>query len=290
MPLSKQKNILLCLLLCSSLFGYAQTDKFPLEKYEELTDGKTYDGIDIWSKQADIQLSWGSTDTRYAKWNIPPVRKEFNFSAKAWKGERVNIQAVLWTKKDLSDVTVTVGDLKCGTSMIPSSVIKTNFVRYVMTDELNKDGKGACGDRSNKAEWDSSSVADVLDVVERIDVKANTTQPVWVNIWIPSGTKAGKYKGKLTVSGKNISPMTLHIGLEVLNRTLPSPKDWHFHLDLWQNPYSVARYYQVPLWSQAHFDAMRPIMQLLANAGQKVITATIMHKPWNGQTEDPFDA
>jgi hypothetical protein len=46
----------------------------------------------------------------------------------------------------------------------------------------------------------------------------------------------------------------------------------------------------VPLWSKEHFDAMRPIMQILANAGQKVITTTIMHKPWNGQTEDAFDS
>ncbi|KAA6335824.1 hypothetical protein EZS27_015974 [termite gut metagenome] len=290
MYLSKQTNIILCFLLCSSLFGYAQTEKFPLGNYEELTDEKAYDGIDIWSKQTDTQLSWGTTDTRYSKLNVPSIRKGLNFSAKAWKGERVNAQAVLWTKKDLSNVTVTVSDLKCGASVISASVIKTNFVRYVMTDELNKDGEGACGYRLNKDEWDSSLVADVLDIVKRIDVKANTVQPVWVTIWIPSGAKAGKYNGKLTVSGENTSPMTLNIDLEVQNRTLPSPKDWHFHLDLWQNPYSVARYYQVPLWSPAHFDAMRPIMQLLANAGQKVITATIMHKPWNGQTEDPFDA
>ena len=31
-------------------------------------------------------------------------------------------------------------------------------------------------------------------------------------------------------------------------------------------------------------------MQRLANAGQKVITASVMHHPWAGQTEDPFDS
>ncbi|KAA6327246.1 hypothetical protein EZS27_023757, partial [termite gut metagenome] len=40
MYLSKQTNIILCFLLCSSLFGYAQTEKFPLGNYEELTDEK----------------------------------------------------------------------------------------------------------------------------------------------------------------------------------------------------------------------------------------------------------
>jgi len=59
---------------------------------------------------------------------------------------------------------------------------------------------------------------------------------------------------------------------------------------LWQNPYAVARFHQVPLWSEAHFDAIRPVMKKLADAGQKVITTSIMHKPWNGQVEDPFES
>ena len=69
---------------------------------------------------------------------------------------------------------------------------------------------------------------------------------------------------------------------------LPAPGDWAFRLDLWQNPYAVARFYDLPLWSEEHLEAMRPLMQLLADAGQKTITASIMHKPWGGQTEDYF--
>ncbi|GHV47661.1 hypothetical protein FACS1894181_01580 [Bacteroidia bacterium] len=240
--------------------------------------------------QSTIQLNWGSTDVRYDSVAPPAIKKTAFISEKAWKGERVNVQAVLRTETGLHEVTVSASDLKNGQAVIPASAVKTHFVRYVMTDELNKDGKGACGDRSNKAEWDSSMVADVLDIAKKIDVAAHTTQPIWVNVWTPADAKAGKYKGTLTVSGKDFAPKTLNIELEVLNRTLPAPQDWKFHLDLWQNPYSVARYHQVPLWSQAHFDAMRPVMKMLADAGQKVITTTIMHKPWNGQTEDFFDS
>ena len=75
-----------------------------------------------------------------------------------------------------------------------------------------------------------------------------------------------------------------------MKRTLPNPKNWALHLDLWQNPYAVARYYQVPLWSQEHFDLLYPIMKMLADVGQRAITTSIMHKPWNGQTEDHFDS
>lgn len=286
-----KNTFILCALLTMGTVSAQQTEKYPLGNYAELTDTKPHDSEATWQKLAvPTQFSWGSTNVRYSKLSIPAVTKTTRWQTKAWKGERVNAQAVLWTNKELTGATITVSELKNGSSVIPASAITTNFVRYVMTDEVNKDGKGACGDRSNKAEWDSSIVADVLDIVKVRDVVARTTQPVWLNVWVPQEARAGKYKGTLTVSGSNFAAQTLQIEIEVQNRVLPAPKDWAFHLDLWQNPYAVARYYQVPLWSKEHFDAMRPVMKMLANAGQKIVTTSIMHKPWAGQTEDHFDS
>lgn len=285
----KKMLILSVLLACGPDCFSQQVEKFPLGDYEELTDTKPHDGVEVWNKmKAPVQFCWGTTDVRYKKLDVPDAKQTGTLRLKAWKGERVNAQAVLWTQKDLEGAEMTVSELKNGSSVIPASAGRTHFVRYVMTDELNKDGSGGCGVRENKAEWDSSMVADVLDIVRVREVKARTTQPVWLNVWVPAEARPGKYKGTLTVSGKNFEAMKLPFEIEVVNRTLPAPKDWVFHLDLWQNPYAVARYYQVPLWSKAHFDAMRPIMKMLADAGQRSITASIMEKPWAGQTEDPY--
>jgi hypothetical protein len=287
----KKMLILSALLACGPACFSQQAEKFPLGDYEELTDTKPHDGVEVWNKMmAPVRFCWGTTDVRYKKLDVPDVKQAGTLRLKAWKGERVNAQAVLWTQKDLEEAEMTVSELKNGNSVIPASAVRTHFVRYVMTDELNKDGSGGCGARENKAEWDSSMVADVLDIVRVREVKARTTQPVWLNVWVPAEAKPGKYKGTLTVSGKNFEAMKLPFEIEVVNRTLPEPQKWAFHLDLWQNPYAVARYYQVPLWSKAHFDAMRPIMKMLANAGQRAITASIMHKPWAGQTEDAYDS
>lgn len=283
--------ILSALLACGPACFSQQAEKFPLGDYEELTDTKPHDGVEVWNKMtAPVRFCWGTTDVRYKKLVVPDVKATGTLRLKAWKGERVNAQAVLWTQKDLEGAEMTVSELKNGNSVIPASAVRTHFVRYVMTDELNKDGSGGCGARENKAEWDSLMVADVLDIVRVREVKARTTQPVWLNVWVPAEAKPGKYKGTLTVSGKNFEAMKLPFEIEVVNRTLPEPQKWAFHLDLWQNPYAVARYYQVPLWSKAHFDAMRPLMKMLANAGQRAITASIMHKPWAGQTEDAYDS
>lgn len=279
------------LLACGPACFSQQAEKFPLGDYVELTDTKPHDGEEVWNKMtAPVRFCWGTTDVRYKKLNVPDVKTTGTLRLKAWKGERVNAQAVLWTQKELEGAEIAVSELKNGSSVIPASAVNTYFVRYVMTDELNKDGSGGCGPRENKAEWDSSMVADVLDIVRVREVQARSTQPVWLNVWVPADARPGKYKGTLTVSGKNFEAMKLPFEIEVVNRTLPEPQKWAFHLDLWQNPYAVARYYQVPLWSKEHFDAMRPIMKMLVNAGQRAITASIMHKPWAGQTEDHYDS
>ena len=238
----------------------------------------------------DLILQWGSTDVRYPRNEVPVWQGNKQWETNAWKGERVNAQAVLWTKQSLKNVRITVSDLKCGKNVIPASATTASFVGYVWTDELNKDRKSGCSDRPNKADWDSSLVADVLEVRKSLDIEAQCTQPLWVNIWVPQDIPSGVYKGALTVSGENFADMRLPMRINVQKRTLPDPAQWVFHLDLWQNPYAVARYYNVPLWSRQHFDIMKPLMQQLANAGQKVITASVMHHPWAGQTEDPFDS
>jgi hypothetical protein len=76
--------------------------------------------------------------------------------------------------------------------------------------------------------------------------------------------------------------------LEVINKSLPAPSAWSFHLDLWQNPYAVARFNGVKLWSQEHINLLKPLLTMLAQAGQKCITTTLIEDPWAGQTFDPY--
>ena len=286
------KKLYLLLLLTLPLWAVAQD-------YTELKDSKPFDSNAVWNStlKSDYYFEWGNIDTRYPKLSVPNrpgmANKDGNtkkINLEGWIGESVNAQAVLYTKKDLNDVSFTISELKSGRNIIPASALSVHPVSYVMTDELNKDGKGGCGHRPDPTEWDSTLVADVLNnITTNLSVEAFTTKPVWVNIAIPTYAKPGNYSGQLsmTESGKTT---TLNISLKVINNALPAASQWSHHLDLWQNPYAVARYHNVELWSKEHFEYMKPVMKMLANAGQKVITTTIMHKPWAGQTEDHFDS
>ena len=263
--------------------------KFPLQAYQELPDPAAPSEKE-WAAVTAPQVSWGTIDVRYAKHQLPALKKTTNTSLKGWRGERVNAQAVVWTGTELKDLNFSFTDFKDkkGNSL-SGDALTAGFVRYVMTDELNKDGRGACGYRKS-VDFDSLLVADPIDSeLKTMVLPARTVQPIWVQCWIPQSAVPGTYKGQLLVNDGSNLLQRLNLEITVSSRILPQPSEWAFHLDLWQSPYAVARYYQVPLWSQEHLDAMRSLMKMLANAGQKIITATLTHKPWNGQTEDYFD-
>ena len=261
------------------------------EIYEELPNPVATDASK-WARVTNPIIAWGSTDVRYNKELPASVTPVATMNLTGWMGEKLSAQFVISTNRDLKNVSVEVSDLVAKNYKISKWNTERGFVRYVMTDELNKDGKGACGHRPNKAEWDSTLVADVIDhITPTLDIKKHTTQPVWVSVKVPrENIIKGMYRGTVTVKedGKVLAQLPLVV--TVKNRVLPEPKDWAFHLDLWQNPYSVARYYNVEPFSEEHFELMRPIMKRYADAGGKVITTSIMHKPWNGQTYDPFES
>lgn len=238
--------------------------------------------------QAPVTFGWGSTDIHYSRNEKPSgLSKKSPFSYAAWKGETVNAEAVIWSEIDLSSAKLEVSDLKSGSSVIPSSSVSADFISYVWGDVLAED-YNQCGAR-NKSEWDSVYVADAIGIKPELYIEAHTAQPVWLGVKVPANAAKGIYKGTVTLRSESVkTPVVLPYSIEVSDRVLPSADKWPFHLDLWQNPYAVARYHNVPLWSEEHFKYLRPVMEKLASAGQKVITTTIMNRAWNGQTEDPF--
>lgn len=281
-----KKSLFLLLLWLAAGHLWAQT---PGLVAGELTDSHPHDSEAVWARvPAAPQMGWGSIDVRYAKYNVPRDARATTVRLSAWGGERVAAQAVVWTRRQIDAPRVAVSDLVSGAHRIPAAAVSANFEGYVMTDELNHNGKSNCGARPNKADYDSSIVADML-YGSAIDlIPARSARPIWVSVQVPVGAKSGVYRGILTMTAKGIKPVRLRIEVSVGRRSLPAPDKWAFNLDLWQNPYAVARVMNVPLWSRAHFDAMRPVMKMLARAGQKSITASIMLRPWNGQTEDAF--
>lgn len=274
------------LMLLTPLTAHAQQIEM-----SELSDTKPHDGPEIWQQVAAPKATWGSIDVRYGKKNVPREGLSATLQLEGWRGERVNAQAVVYSRTPLEGVSVQASPLRSGKNTIAQEQVEVNVVGYVLTDELNKDGKSGCSSRPDKTKWDSSLVADRLQPARgTFSVEGMSTRPLWVTIDIPRTAAAGTYRGTLTVSARGMAAQTLPYTVKVSRHTLTEAREWPFHLDLWQNPYSIARYFNVDLWSPRFFELARPIMTRLARAGQKVITTSIIDKPWNGQTEDPFNS
>ncbi|ATA73561.1 hypothetical protein CGC49_09875 [Capnocytophaga sp. H4358] len=261
---------------------------FPKETFIELPNPVKANPQE-WKNFKGTTAGWGSTDVRYKK-ETPAKDLKLAQTLTAWKGERISGQIVVVNANKDAEISVDISDFRHTKlkNNLKKEHISADFIRYVMTDELNKDGKGGCGYRT-AINFDSTLVADAIDhYAKKLVIPAQTSRGIWVKVQVPQNVVSGSYKGFISVKNKGKVFQKLSLEIKVLDRVLPASKDWHFHLDLWQNPYAVSRYHNLRPWSKEHFDKLRIEMQPYVEAGGKSITASIMHKPWGGQTYDAF--
>lgn len=276
--------------LCGLLFSgaiFAQTvyPAYGLNDFVETADPETYDSKQWDELSSGLHAAWGSIDTLYKKGNVPP-NKIKQTRATVWKGEKANFLILAYTKNELTEVNCVTGDLNGISAIIPAGNIKSNFVRYTLSDKFKiSDAVLACASRAPHKEANSHLVPDVLDYIAQMTIPARTTRPIWITVEVPRNIPAGEYTGEIFVRAANGENQILSLTLEVLDHVVPEPKDWAFHLDLWQNCISVRRYHKPTLWSDEHFEILAEYFKILADAGQKVCTAVINH---GGQSFDDW--
>lgn len=188
-------------------------------------------------------------------------------TVRGWRGEQVNAQVVVTSPTPLEHLEVDAVTLTSSADGAKSITAEPRFLRYVLSE-----GK---------------LQADIIDDATQVAQAAGVNRGVWLALPIPANAVPGQYTGTLTVRAEN-GAVNFPVRLEVLAPVLPPPKDWEFHLDIWQHPQAVARWHDVPLWSPEHFALLKPLMQRLADAGQKNITCNIIDEPWNAQVYDAF--
>jgi hypothetical protein len=276
-----------CMLIGLQVLALISCESKRLKKecntFEEMQD-PTNDTLSDWSNvPAGLQASFISIDDKLPKSVAPRVSPNKSVTVTGWKGEKVSAQLLLWSVSNIDQVELEFTDFQAQGGKLPASVAQARFVRYVMTDEF---GPG-CGYRKPE-DFPSSLAADMLDNLECFNVEAKSVRPVWLTFAIPSDAVAGDYKSTLKLYAGGSKVEDFEITLNVVDQVLPEPSEWLYHLDLWQHPSAVARVHNLEVWSDAHFEKMKPLMKMLADAGQKVITATLNMDPWNNQCYDAY--
>jgi hypothetical protein len=233
----------------------------------------------VWSKQEPgLRAAYGSTDQLYLRCEVPVLNQETRiWEATGWRGERLNAQVLVWSSDPQDQIRCQTSDLRGeNDQVIQKDRIKLSLVRYVLSN-LPCQAKGFTCDVTNDAAY---LMPDRLEKLDRFDLPARTVRPLWISIDIPTSTKPGIYSGTIQIQSSR-ARATLQVGIRVQAQTLPEPRDWRFRLDLWQNPWVVASYFQVDPWSEEHKALLRKHLKLYADAGGKFITTYTVHSPWS---------
>lgn len=284
----RNNKIILLALCLLSIAGFGQQKEILVsETYEEPKDPSPDETTNWDAVNKGMHASLTSKYIRFTRSGIPEIYQNNSWQASAWRGERISTQMVLWSKDSVTNVSVEISDFVSDSgTVLPSDIAQVRFVKYVITDEF---GDNPCTKR--KAEdFASSLAADVLDDVSSYAIESKETRPVWITIDVPAEAKADTYKSSILVNIEGQDAQKFDLNVKVIPKLLPSAEDWKFHLDLWQNPYAVARYHKVEAWSPEHWDLLEPVMKRLANAGQKAITVSLNKRSWGGQTFDQFES
>lgn len=114
---------------------------FPIENYEEPADPATADPAEWADLEERLYATWASRDVHYSMHRLPQMKLKADTTMYVWRGERANMEALLFAPVGQGRIKVSTSPLKStngnGTEY---AAAEARFMRYVITD-----GFKACG-------------------------------------------------------------------------------------------------------------------------------------------------
>ncbi len=169
-------------------------------------------------------------------WKIPehralPRRRADALSLRLAANEMEAVQLVLAPSVPLTDVNVTVSELRCGAHTLPADHVKVWRVGYVPVERMT-DRTGAL------ANWPDP----LLPQTARTTLAAGRQQPYWIRVKAPRQAPPGIYHGTVTVHAGEVSA-SVGLDVEVYGFELPDTLTCETAFGF--NPSTVWRYHGV---------------------------------------------
>ena len=197
----------------------------------------------------------------------PPPVPEAPLKAIACRNQTTSLTALITSDEPVISARLLISDLICAGSKIPVDNMRIRLIGAVPTPE-------------------TGMVCDPLYDVEEFPIDKSTA--LYITINIPLGIRAGTYHGSVSLIVDGSAVAENNIEVEVAAIDMPDMHDTSFFLNVWMNPGTVARWHGVEIWSDEHFNLMRPYIEDLAAHGQKTAVVPICYQPWGTQTRDPY--
>lgn len=224
-----------------------------------------------------LNVSFVSTDHAWFRTEVPELKGTDTWKATGWRGERLNAQLLVWSPDTLEQVRVIAKDLvNAAGKVISRKHITLNLVRYVLSNYPYGAKDAVCGPTPYRNGY---LMPDRFEPLEPFQLPGRTVRPIWLSVNVPADAAPGLYKGIATIS-TTTTTQQLQISIEVQPEVFPPPHEWHYRLDLWQNPWVIAWRNHLQPWSEEHKALLKKHLQLYADAGGKYITTYAVHSPW----------
>ena len=218
-----------------------------------------------------------------SNWNLDRHPDGMTWNAVAWLGDRIHAPLILWTDGDevpdsfqieMSDLVGESGEV------ISGEHVNILYPTYIAADpELR-----GCNGYGSRAGIEPAYLADALSSSPGPVGLPEDPYKIWVAVDVPRNACPADYQGTLTVRSPlgDATGAQFTVDLKVLSLDLPTPADRQFVLDLWQHPERVLTLHNdahpdtlIDRWSDEHYRLLEDAYRLLANAGQKAVTATL---------------
>ena len=99
---------------------------------------------------------------------------------------------------------------------------------------------------------------------------------VWLTVKVPRDAKPGTYSGSMTVEAVGLSPTVIPVEFEVVDWALPATQDFRTWVGMIQSPDSLALEYEVPLWSEQHWQLIAKSFGYMKEVGCRNVYIPIL--------------
>ncbi|MDE6099326.1 MAG: DUF4091 domain-containing protein [Muribaculaceae bacterium] len=192
-----------------------------------------------------------------------------------WQNDRIHNQIILKNSgAEIRKLTFAVTPLSGHDYEISADNIRLRGVKMVA-------GDAAPAVDAQPSPRPLTYVGDALSETLPQSILPGQTEAIWLSVDVPDGCPPGSYSGSVDILSDTNLLASCKINILVTSHRLPDPCDWTFHLDIWQFPFQLPTLISqngggdTEMFSQKYFDLMRPFYSILADAGQKSITAYI---------------
>ncbi len=110
-------------------------------------------------------------------------------------------------------------------------------------------------------------------------------QPVVLTVKVPTDASPGDYEGTLSLNIPDAEVVQVPVHLAVHGWKVPSPQDFKTHVGIMQSPESLALCYNVPLWSDEHFDLIARSFRLISSLGPSTVYVPLLSRTHLGNDQ-----